>query len=247
MRLVLGLAVVILRGVALTGERERGEAVAVLASGGIDSAALTVELAQSHDVVYPIFVRFGLRWEAVELAGLRAFLEALDHPRIAPITVLDEPVADVYGSDHWSLNGSVVPGRDSPDEAVYLPGRNLLLLTKAAVWCRIRSVNLLALGSLSGNPFPDSSATFFEELGSVLNRGLNGHLKLIRPFSESTKVEVLDRSKGLPWHLTFSCINPDDRGRHCGACNKCSERDRAFARAGITDPTVYANHHSSPL
>lgn len=216
-----------------------GEAVAVLASGGIDSAALAVDLAARHAQVWPIFVRFGLRWEAAELAGLRAFLAEVGSERIAPVTVLDEPVADVYGSDHWSVAGSIVPGLDSADAEVYLPGRNLLLVTKAAVWCRLRSIRLLALGSLAGNPFPDSSDEFFDQLAAVLNQGMNGDLAIIRPFAASRKMDVLRRWPGLPWHLTVSCLAPDAQGRHCGACNKCAERQRAFARAGVIDPTPY--------
>jgi 7-cyano-7-deazaguanine synthase len=213
----------------------------VLASGGVDSAALAVDLAGRSATVFPIFVRFGLRWEDAELAGLRAFLGAVAHPRVAPVTVLDEPVAEVYGPDHWSVGGAAVPGLDSPDEAVYLPGRNLLLATKAAVWCRVRGVDRLALGSLAGNPFPDSSAEFFDALADVLGRGLDGRLEILRPYAGLAKADVLRRLPGLPWHLTFSCLAPDGRGRHCGACNKCAERIRAFRAAGAADPTDYAN------
>jgi 7-cyano-7-deazaguanine synthase len=52
------------------------------------------------------------------------------------------------------------------------------------------------------------------------------------------KTEVLRRGRTLPLKHTFSCIQPDD-GKHCGACNKCFERRRAFAAAGIEDPTEY--------
>ncbi len=221
--------------------------MAVLASGGVDSAALVVELARDSDRVDPIYVRFGLRWEDAELAGLRAFLQAVADPRIAPVTVLDEPVADVYGVDHWSVGGTSVPGLDSTDDEVYLPGRNLLLVTKAAVWCHLRSVDRLALGSLTGNPFPDSSDQFFERLADVLNLGMAGRLEIIRPFAGSSKADVLRRSPGLPWHLTFSCLNPDGSGRHCGVCNKCAERIRAFDRAGIIDPTQYATGRPKTL
>lgn len=231
----------------MIGDDGAGGQVAVLASGGVDSAALAVELAGSSGRVWPIFVRFGLRWEAAELAGLRRFLGAVAIPRIAPILVLDEPVADVYGPEHWSVAGPGIPGLDSADAEVYLPGRNLLLATKAAVWCRLRGIDRLALGSLAGNPFPDSSPEFFDRLAGVLNEGMGGRLRIIRPFAGLTKVDVLRRHLGLPWHLTFSCLAPDDRARHCGACNKCSERIRAFDRAGIADPTDYAApRHESP-
>jgi 7-cyano-7-deazaguanine synthase len=212
--------------------------VAVLASGGIDSAILCVDLLGQARRVIPLYVRFGLRWEEVELSGLARFLEAVARPGLMPLTVLDEPVSDVYGP-HWSTGGADVPGSDSPDEAVYLPGRNLLLAAKAAVWCRLRDVEALAFGCLRANPFPDSTPEFFRDLEAVVNRAMDGRLRILRPFDRLSKSEVLLRGAGLPLHLTFSCLDPLD-GRHCGACNKCDERRRGFAEAGRDDPTPYA-------
>ena len=151
---------------------------------------------------------------------------------------LDEPIADVYG-DHWSTIGAGVPGSDTDDEAVYLPGRNLLLTVKAAVWCRLRGVRTLALGSLGSNPFPDSTPEFFSRLEAVLDQAMDGGPRLIRPFAALAKAEVLSRGRGLPLHLTFSCIDPRD-GRHCGRCNKCAERKKGFRDAGLSDLTPYA-------
>lgn len=219
----------------------RDGAAAVLVSGGIDSAILAVDLLASFAAVHPIYVRFGLRWEETELACLRRYLDAVreDRPGLRPLTVLDEPVGAVYGP-HWSTRGpSDVPGYDSPDEAVYLPGRNVLLAAKAAVWCRLRDVEHLAFGVLRGNPFPDSTPAFFDELAAVLNRAMSGRLAILRPYETLSKVEVLRRGDRLPLHLTLSCLDPVD-GAHCGDCNKCAERRNAFARAGLVDRTVYA-------
>ncbi|MFO0910178.1 MAG: 7-cyano-7-deazaguanine synthase [Isosphaeraceae bacterium] len=229
-------------------DTSRDDAVAVLVSGGIDSAILSVDLLDRFRVVHPIYVRFGLRWEAVELACLERFLDEVrgDRPGLMPLTILDEPVAAVYGA-HWSTAGRTeVPEYDSPDEAVYLPGRNILLAAKAAVWCRLRDVQALAFGVLRGNPFPDSTPAFFQELAGVLNRGMDGRLAILRPFEQLTKVEVLQRGAGLPLHLTLSCLDPIE-GRHCGHCNKCAERQRAFERAGMADRTSYAlEPHPAP-
>src|SRR5579883_1474306 len=215
-----------------------GNDVAVLVSGGVDSAVLTIDLLKSFRRVFPIYVRFGLRWEDVELAGLRTFLDATARPGLMPLTVLDEPITDVYGS-HWSTGSSSVPGSETPDEAVYLPGRNVLLAAKAAVWCRLRDVGSLAFGCLGANPFPDSTPAFFDALQSALNLAMDGHLRLLRPFDRLKKSEVLLRGEDLPLHLTFSCLNPVD-GRHCGACNKCAERQKGFREAGRRDMTAYA-------
>ena len=55
--------------------------VAVLASGGLDSAVLVADLASEGRQVTPIYVRFGLAWEDVEVGHLRAvpgFAPAVD-------------------------------------------------------------------------------------------------------------------------------------------------------------------------
>src|SRR5260370_42443833 len=107
---------------------------AVLISGGLDSAILLAESLSVHSAVYPLYVQSGHSWEKVELQYLKRFLQALSSPPLQPLTILDLPVADLYGV-HWSLTGRGVPGADSPDEAVCLPGRSVLLLAKAVLWC----------------------------------------------------------------------------------------------------------------
>ncbi len=218
---------------------EPDEHVAVLVSGGLDSAVLCIDLLRDFHRVTPLFVRSGLRWESVELESLRRFLDAVNSAALDPLVVLDEPIADVYGP-HWSTTGNNVPGADTEDAAVYLPGRNLLLTVKAAIWCRLKGLQALALGSLGSNPFPDSTPAFFRQLEGLLSLALSGSPRLIRPFASLHKSDVIKRGRELPLNYTFSCINPMD-GRHCGACNKCAERKQGFHEAGVADLTLYAS------
>jgi 7-cyano-7-deazaguanine synthase len=131
-----------------------------------------------------------------------------------------------------------VPGTGSADEAVFLPGRNVLLLAKALLWCHLHRVPAVALGSLGSNPFPDAMPGFFNALQKVVNRAVGGAVEVVRPFARLGKAAVMRRGRGMPLGLTFSCIRPEDGG-HCGRCNKCAERRRAFAAAGLADPTEY--------
>jgi len=216
-------------------EPNDGAAVAVLASGGLDSAILVADLLRQERAVQPIYIRFGLTWEAVEEAHLRRFLETLP---ARELVTLDFPIADVYGA-HWSVSARGVPDANSPDDAVYLPGRNLLLVAKAAVWCALHAISTIALGTLKGNPFTDSSPKFFAELGSVVQTGLDWPFEIVTPFSELTKGDVLDLGRDLALQHTFSCIHPAGE-QHCGRCNKCAERRRAFSDLSIEDVTTYA-------
>lgn len=212
--------------------------LAVLISGGLDSAILLGETLARGGGVHPLYVRCGLAWENVELQHLHRFLEALACPRLRPLSVLDCPVADLYG-DHWSVQGRDVPDADSPDEAVFLPGRNVLLLSKAILWCHLHDVGGVAMAPLVSNPFPDATPEFFRAFESVVNQAVSGRVRVLLPYAGLHKTEVMRRGQGLPLEVTFSCIHPCD-DRHCGRCNKCAERRRAFADAGMIDKTVYA-------
>jgi 7-cyano-7-deazaguanine synthase len=220
-----------------SGDADAHQGVAVLASGGLDSAVLVAELLRQGGPVHPIYLRFGLAWEATEEAHLRRFLDTLTSPAPEPLVVLVAPIASVYGA-HWSVGGEAVPDEQSADEAVYLPGRNLLLLAQPSVWCALHGVHTLALGTLKGNPFPDSSREFFDEFGALVRRGLGHALEIIAPFAELTKSDVLELGRSLALQCTFSCIDPQG-GLHCGRCNKCAERRRAFSALRIDDVTEY--------
>src|SRR5438045_5811670 len=82
--------------------------LAVLVSGGLDSAVLLAEAARAYPAVFPLYVRTGLLWEAVERQYLDRFLAAVRTPALKPLVVLEQPVADLYGY-HWSRTGVGVP------------------------------------------------------------------------------------------------------------------------------------------
>jgi 7-cyano-7-deazaguanine synthase len=206
--------------------RNRSAAVAVLASGGLDSAVLVAQALNRARAVVPVYVRCGLVWEAAEIHWLRRYLKALRHPAIQPLAVVRAPVKALYGA-HWSLTGRGVPGYRSRDAGMYLPGRNVLLLSAAGVLAARRRVPTVMIGTLRGNPFPDSRRAFFRSMSRTLSLGLHYNISIQAPFSGLTKAQVLRRGRGLPLHLTLSCARP--RGiRPCGGCNKCAERDRAL-------------------
>jgi 7-cyano-7-deazaguanine synthase len=212
-------------------------ALAVLCSGGIDSAVLLAEAASIYPVVHPLYVRAGAIWEDCEHKHLLRFLESLQAVCVRPLIVLEQPIADVYGP-HWSVTGEDVPDENSPDSAVYLPGRNVLLLAKPLIWCRLHHVPEIAMAPLSANPFPDATPEFFGAFASAVSVALGGIVRVLRPYAQLVKAQVIQRGRDLALEHTFSCIHPVD-DRHCGRCNKCAERQRAFRDAGVPDPTEY--------
>jgi 7-cyano-7-deazaguanine synthase len=211
--------------------------IAVLLSGGLDSAILAAVLAREGVRVQPIYIRTDAVWAPEEEEACRNFLEASGQ-NYAPLVRLAMPLADLY-TQHWSITGEATPDASTPDDAVYLPGRNALLLVKAIVWCQIAGVEQLALAPLASNPFDDARPEFFQHFETSMANGYGRRVSLLRPFARLHKEEVMRLGRGLPLELTFSCIAPRD-GLHCGICNKCHERKEAFRAADIPDQTRYA-------
>jgi len=220
---------------------EPTDPVAVLCSGGLDSLVLVAREARTADV-QPVYVSVGLAWETAE----RALLDRLGRTpifsgRVRPLVVLAMTMTDVYPASHWAVSGTP-PAYDTPDEDVYLAGRNVVLLSKAGVYCAGAGIHRIAIGPLAGNPFPDATPAFFAAMSRALSLGLDHRVEVAAPFAALHKADVvkLGVALGVPLGLSLSCMSPRS-GLHCGLCSKCRERRDAFEAAGVEDPTVYAS------
>ena len=225
---------------------------AVLLSGGLDSAVLLADEAASGDV-HPLYVSVGLAWEAAEQATLSIFLasHALGS-RVHPVVSLGVDMRDVYGLTHWAVRGQP-PACHTPEEDVYLAGRNVILLAKASIYCAAAKIDRLVIGTLAHNPFPDATPAFRAAMACALSLGLDRPLQIDAPYAHMEKADVIRRGTalGVRFELTLSCMNPQSAiesairhppsAIHCGRCSKCRERYDAFRHAGLTDPTAYAS------
>ena len=125
-----------------------------------DSAVLCVDLLRQFDRVWPIYVRFGLRWEGVEL---RAFATSSTRSRRR---------RRVYArSRSWTSRSPSLrraleqrrpagcSGVETPPTRPYIcPGRTSCWRPSRRSGAGSASVETLAFGTLKGNPFPDSTA-----------------------------------------------------------------------------------------
>jgi 7-cyano-7-deazaguanine synthase len=220
---------------------------AVLLSGGLDSAVLLMEEA-ARGPVFPVYVRVGLAWEELERAAIARFVDAAGlGDRLRPLAVLSVDMTDVYPQTHWAVQGQP-PGYHTPDEDVYLPGRNVILLGKAGVFCAASGIRRLVIGTLDHNPFPDATPAFRAAMQSALALGLDHEISIEAPYARSSKATVIRRGieLGAPLALTLSCMRPawappGEAVVHCGLCSKCRERHLAFVEAGVADPTAYTD------
>ena len=218
---------------------------AVLLSGGLDSAVLLVDeasRANAGEPVQPIYIGAGLAWETAERAIVSRFLEQQPlRSRVRPLASLSVDMRDVYAATHWSVTGNA-PAYHTPDEDVYLPGRNIILLSKAGVFCAAAGIDRVVIGTLDHNPFPDATPAFRSSIAQTLSLGLAHPLRVDAPYAASSKADVIRKgiALGVPFEYTLSCMKPAV-DTHCGTCSKCRERHDAFLDAGVSDPTTYAS------
>jgi 7-cyano-7-deazaguanine synthase len=217
----------------------------LLLSGGVDSAVLLDQLLGRGWRVVPFYVRTESVWQDYERQAVERFLAAIDRTAVADLVVLAMPLADLYGN-HWSITGDDVPDDASPDDAVFLPGRNPLLLIKPVLWCAAHGIDQLAMATLASNPFDDATPDFFARFEEMIRVATGAAVEIIRPFEQTSKTRVMELGRHLPLALTFSCLSPV-RGVHCGRCNKCAERHLAFQRAAMVDTTEYASAMSGRI
>src|SRR5688572_8864293 len=120
---------------------EEYKRAAVLFSGGLDSAVLVADTCARRSAVdgqvQPIYVSVGFAWEAEERAMAARLFASPSFARIPPPVQLQFDMRDVFAPDHWAVRGHA-PAFDTPDEDVYIHGRNVILLSKAAVYVSSR-------------------------------------------------------------------------------------------------------------
>ena len=156
--------------------------------------------------------------------------------RVEELVVFDLPLDDLYGT-HWSLDGRGVPDAESPDEAVYLPGRNALLTLKPVLWCGMHGVPHLALATLAGNPFADATAEFFHDFETALDRATGNRVTFpaIRP---AEKKDILNWGRVCRWNCPSPAL-PRATASTAASATSAPNASTLFVRAGYEDPTVY--------
>ena len=153
---------------------------------------------------------------------------------------------DVYAATHWAVQGRP-PAYHTPDEDVYLPGRNIILFGKAGVYCAAAHLDRLVLGTLAHNPFPDATPAFRAAMAHALSLGLAHQLRIAPPYCATSQAEVVPPrlSLGLPARTdALSCMNPPKSviPAPTAACAASAGSGTTYSwSCRVADPTAYAS------
>lgn len=192
----------------------------LLASGGMDSTVLAHKLTQDGVDFVPLFVDYGQHCAKTERDTLNEVLPAESVGRLVTLNI-----SDVYSGsasrliDEANLWEDEVSYRD-----MYLPYRNLLLLTVGAAFARGNEAGSVFAAFINSNHAQeiDCSTEFFVKLSVVLSD--YGGIELYMPFRDLSKYEVakIGIEVGAPIGKTFSCQASSTVP--CGACPNCVDR-----------------------
>lgn len=213
-------------------------------SGGLDSTVMGYALrAQGHrlhavsfdygqrhrkelDCARAVAADLGAPWELVDLraAGVTRFL------RGSALTDDAVEVPDGHYADE-SMRVTVVPNR------------NAMMLAIACALAGGIGAGAVAIAVHGGDHpiYPDCRPDFVRAFEAMERLAMEQPgLRILAPFVDVTKDQIvrIGAAHGVPFDKTWSCYKG---GRvHCGVCGTCHERREAFALAGVTDPTAYA-------
>jgi 7-cyano-7-deazaguanine synthase len=131
----------------------------------------------------------------------------------------------------------------------YVPARNTIFLSLALGWAEASGARAIYIGvnALDYSGYPDCRPEFvsaFEELAAIATKaGIEGDRFTVEaPLLRMSKADIAREAArlGLDVGLSWSCYDPTPNDRHCGLCDSCRLRSKAFIEAGLPDPTVYA-------
>ena len=175
--------------------------VAVLVSGGIDSAALLAFYLRQRFNVRALFVDFGQPAAKQESRAARAVCKHYD-VRLSIITVK----------------------AGTPFSVGEVFGRNAFLVFAALLACGAEP-RMIAVGIHAGSPYYDCGEGFLKSMQTVIDGYAAGGIKVAAPFLEWDKQTIWEFCKkvGVPVNSTYSCERGG--GHVCGRCRSCKDRE----------------------
>jgi 7-cyano-7-deazaguanine synthase len=208
----------------------------IVLSGGPDSATVAYWAKKQDYEAYAISFRYG-QIAAKEVKCAKEIAEKLEiHIKVVDLSSLK----DVFG-DVTSLCNADIPLTPSFSQPIIVPFRNAIFLSVAVSYANSICANKIFYGAHgSDEPFyPDCRREFYKAFEKAACLGTGAEVTIEAPFSDKPKSETIKigAELGVPFNLTWSCYR--DGLKHCGLCESCVNRKKAFKEARIPDPTDY--------
>ncbi|GAB4327080.1 MAG: 7-cyano-7-deazaguanine synthase QueC [Candidatus Zixiibacteriota bacterium] len=222
----------------------------VLLSGGLDSAVALGICRADGFIPYALTIDYGQR-NRHEIEAARSIAQTM---QVAEHIVLSVDLTQ-WGGSALTSDAPVPTGRSTDAMGAdipitYVPARNTIMLSLAMAWAEVLGTGSVFIGAhtLDYSGYPDCRPEFFRAFETMANLATrtgveeSTRFRVHTPLLDMTKTEIVRQGTDLevPLALTISCYQPIQGMVACGRCDACLIRRRAFAEAGIADPTEYA-------
>ena len=221
------------------------KAISVL-SGGLDCTVSTSVFAKDWKI-HAITFNYGQKAFKRELKAAKEICEKMDWthevialPWLAKISTsslnTSEEIPEVSLNDLDDIEKS-----SKTASSVWVPARNMVFTSIAASYAESIGAEKIIVGwdAEEAATFPDNSKEFLNTFNELIDVGSPENIKIEAPAIDLTKEEIvkLGVEVGAPMELSYSCYKGGDK--HCGVCESCMRRKRAFKQLGIDDLTEY--------
>jgi 7-cyano-7-deazaguanine synthase len=215
----------------------KGKCVVVL-SGGPDSSTVAYWAKHQGYEVLAISCKYGqIATKEVECASRIAVELGI------PIRIIDLSSLKGVFSGVTSLVDAKIPLTSSFSQPIIVPFRNAIFLSTAVAYAIGMGAQRIFYGAQGSDApyYPDCRREFYESFQSTARLGTGQDLIIEAPFSQMPKSALLKMGSelGVPFELTWSCYL--NGAKHCGKCESCTNRKKAFAEAGLRDPVEYVD------
>lgn len=225
-----------------------------IVSGGADSACTASHLKSNGHELYLITFYYGQRSKMeVERAKLIGnYLQVKEH-KVVDIGFMKDLYA---GSNVLTDTNSSMPREF--EYSIVVPVRNAIFISIASAWAFSIDAEIVAYGAHTDDVnYPDCRPEFVKSINEMVNlaeidgirKGVRKEIRIWSPAIDGMSKRDLLRAGykvlGDKLFETWSCytdgIKHNDELLHCGICESCMNRKKAFIAAGIEDKTKYSD------
>lgn len=203
------------------------ESALVLFSGGQDSTTCLFWALQNFASVRTLCFTYGQR-HSQEVQIAKGIAEQAN----VPFQILDASIISQLSTNSLT-DSSVVMDQEKPEDSypnTFVPGRNLLFLTFAAVIARSHSIRHIVTGVSEADysGYPDCRDTFVLSANATINLAMDEHFQIHTPLMWRNKAAVWELSDELGVfelirNETLTCYN-GIMADGCGECPACKLR-----------------------
>lgn len=206
----------------------------VVFSGGQDSTTCLIQAREKYDEVHCITFNYGQRHkEEIEIAQKVSQLLGATAHKILDVGLLNELAISSLTRDNIPVP-DFQESEKSEIPSTFVPGRNILFLTLAAIYAYQIGAECVITGvcetDFSG--YPDCRDEFVKALNHAITLGIARDIQFITPLMWLDKAEtwaLADYYNKLDFvrHETLTCYN-GIQGDGCGECAACHLRQRGL-------------------